>query len=180
MFLDRDGVLVEDVDYVRSLADLRVLPGAGRAVARLKRAGLKVVVVSNQSGVGRGYFSLRTLQRINRRLLDLLGKDGGRVDALYYCPHLPPAKGAKGCACRKPATGMIERARRRWGLRLGECFLVGDSTTDVRTARNAGCRAVLVGTGKGGRDGRYKAKPDARCKDVSGAAAWILRRLGKW
>ncbi|MBI5882908.1 MAG: D-glycero-beta-D-manno-heptose 1,7-bisphosphate 7-phosphatase [Elusimicrobia bacterium] len=179
VFLDRDGVLVEDVDYVRSVRQLEVLPGAAEAVRRLGKAGLKVVVVSNQSGVGRGYFSRRTLQRIHAELKARLARAGARLDAIYCCPHLPPGQGVKPCGCRKPGTGLVEKAARRWGLELPECFFVGDSTTDLQTARNAGCAPVLVRTGKGGRDGRYKARPEAVCKDVLEAAKWILRRLGK-
>jgi D-glycero-D-manno-heptose 1,7-bisphosphate phosphatase len=177
VFLDRDGVLVEDADYVRSVRQLAVLPGAAEAVRRLRKAGLKAVVISNQSGVGRGYFSRRTLQRIHAELKARLARAGARLDAIYYCPHLPPGKGVKACGCRKPETGMVMKAARRWGLELSECFFVGDSTTDLQAARNAGCRPVLVRTGKGGRDGRYKARPDAACKDVLGAAEWILREL---
>ncbi|MBI5211554.1 MAG: D-glycero-beta-D-manno-heptose 1,7-bisphosphate 7-phosphatase [Elusimicrobia bacterium] len=175
VFLDRDGVIVEDVHYVRSIEAMRVLPGAAEAIHRLNKAGLKVVVVSNQSGVGRGYLSLRTLANMHRALRARLAARGAKLDAIYFCPHAPAKKGEAGCGCRKPATAMVERAVRRWGLSLADSFLVGDSTTDIQTARNAGCRAVLVRTGKGGRDGRYKAKPDAVCRDIGRAAAWILR-----
>ncbi|MBI5624992.1 MAG: HAD family hydrolase [Elusimicrobia bacterium] len=174
VFLDRDGVLIEDVDYVRSMRQVHVVPGAPEAVARLNKAGLRVVVVSNQSGVARGYFSLRTLQRINAALKRRLREAGARLDGLYYCPHLPPAKGRKPCGCRKPGTGLVERARRRWGIDLSRSFFVGDSTTDLQTARNAGCKAVLVRTGKAGKDGRYRVRPDAACPDLPKAVDWIL------
>ncbi|MBI4678714.1 MAG: HAD family hydrolase [Elusimicrobia bacterium] len=179
VFLDRDGVLVEDTDYVHRVRALRVLPGAAEAVRRLNKAGLKVVVVSNQSGVGRGFFSLRTLQRINRALKERLDRGGARLDALYYCPHPPAGKGGKGCACRKPRTALIERAAKRFGIELGGCYMVGDSTTDLVTARNAGCVGILVRTGKGGRDGRFKAKPHVVCRDLLEAVEWILRNLSK-
>jgi histidinol-phosphate phosphatase family protein len=179
VFLDRDGVLIEDTDYVRSVRQLKVLPGVGKAVARLNRAGLKVIVVSNQSGVGRGYFSLRTLQRINAELRRRLKEDGAKLDALYYCPHLPPGRGVRPCGCRKPEIGLVEKARARFDLDLSASFFIGDSTTDVQTAKNAGCVPVLVRTGKGGRDARFRARPEKACPDLAAAVDWILGRLSR-
>jgi histidinol-phosphate phosphatase family protein len=173
VFLDRDGVIIEDVDYLRELRDIRVIPGAPRAMRELRAAGFKVIVVSNQSGVARGYLSLAQLGRIHRELKKRLAKAGAKWDALYFSPH---AAGSRH-PWRKPGTGMLRAASRRFGLDLAGSFLVGDKTSDVQTARNAGCAAVLVRTGKGGRDGEYpRAKPDRKAKDLAAAARWILSR----
>lgn len=172
VFLDRDGVLIREVDYLRRAEQLRLMPGAARAVARLRRAGFKIIVVTNQSGVARGYLSRETLEAIHALMERRLLVRGARLDGLYYCPHHP----RRGCPCRKPRTGMIKAAARRFGLNLKASYLVGDTTADVRTARNAGCRAILVRTGKGGRDGLYKDAPDAACGNLAAAAAWILGR----
>jgi D-glycero-D-manno-heptose 1,7-bisphosphate phosphatase len=172
VFLDRDGVINEEVDYLSRCEQLRVLPGAPMAIRRLRGAGFKVIVVTNQSGVGRGYFSLNRLRQIHALLRRRLAERGAGLDALYFCPHLP----GDACACRKPALGMLERARKRFSLDFKASYFVGDSTTDVKTARAAGCGAVLVRTGKGGRDGRFGVEPDRVCRDLAAAADWILRR----
>jgi len=177
-FLDRDGVVIAEVDYLRRPEQVRLLPGAARAIVRLRRAGFKVVVATNQSGVARGYLSQVALHEIHGLMRRLLAVRGARLDALYFCPHLPREAGGRRCPCRKPALGMLRRARRRFGLDLKRSYFVGDSTTDVLTARRAGCRAVLVRTGKGGRDGVYRARPHKVCRDLAAAAKWILRQEG--
>lgn len=172
VFLDRDGVLIHDAHYLTDPARLKMLPGAARAVKRLRAAGFKAIVISNQSGVGRGLLSLTRLAAIHRRLHRELRARGTRLDALYFCPHAP----GTGCPCRKPKTLMIRRAARRFKLDLKACFFVGDTTTDIRAAQNAGMPGVLVRTGKGGKDRRYAARPAVRAGDLAAAAAWILSR----
>ncbi|MBI5242241.1 MAG: HAD family hydrolase [Elusimicrobia bacterium] len=171
VFIDRDGALIREARYLRRPEQLRLYAGAAGAVARLRAAGFKVVVVTNQSGVGRGYLTRRRLEEIHRLLRRRLKSGGARIDGLFYCPHLPSDR----CPCRKPRIGMLEKAARRLGLDLARCYLVGDKTADVQTARNAGCVGVLVRTGYGGRDGAYRARPHAVRRDLAAAAAWILR-----
>jgi histidinol-phosphate phosphatase family protein len=172
VFLDRDGVLVREVDYLRELSQLEVLPGVPAALKSLRRAGFKVVVATNQSGVARGYFSAARLRAIHRELKRRLARFGAEWDALYVSPHHPDSRHP----WRKPGVGMLKAAARRFRLDLKKSYFVGDTTTDVQTARNAGCAAVLVRTGKGGRDGRYRAAPDKTCRDLAAAARWILSR----
>lgn len=172
VFLDRDGVLIHDAHYLTDPKRLKMIPGAARAVRRLRAAGFKAIVVSNQSGVGRGLLSLTRLHAIHRRLRRKLKAGGARLDALYFCPHVPEAH----CACRKPKTLLIRRAARRFKLDLKVSWLVGDTTTDMRAAENAGMPGLLVRTGKGGRDGRYAVRPHACVKDLAAAAAYILAR----
>jgi len=173
VFLDRDGVIVREVDYLREIGQLEVLRGVPAALKTLRAAGLKVVVVTNQSGVARGYFSLAQLGRIHRALKARLARAGAKWDALYFSAHAPASRHP----WRKPGVGMLEAAARRFGLDLKSSYLVGDTTTDVKTARNAGCVAVLVRTGKAGRDGKHPGvEPDKTCRDLPAAARWILAR----
>jgi histidinol-phosphate phosphatase family protein len=172
VFIDRDGVLIHEVRYLRRPEQLRLHAGAAGAVARLRAAGFKVVLLTNQSGVGRGYLTRRRLDEIHRLMRRRLRRGGALLDGLYVCPHAPSER----CRCRKPRTGMIDKAARRFGLDLGRCYLIGDKTADMQTARNAGCAGVLVRTGYGGRDGAYRAKPRAVRRDVAAAAGWILER----
>jgi D-glycero-D-manno-heptose 1,7-bisphosphate phosphatase len=176
VFLDRDGVVIEEVNYLSRPDQLRLIPGSARAIARLRRAGFKVVIITNQSGVGRGYLTLKTLREVHRLLAQKLAEHGAKYDALYFCPHLPAKTGKKGCACRKPKLGMIKKAQKRFRLDLSRGFFVGDTTTDVLTAKRAGCTAVLVRTGKAGRDKVHSARPHKTCKDLAAAADWIIRQ----
>ena len=173
MFLDRDGVLVRDAHYLRDPAQLEVLPGVPRALKSLRAAGFKLVVVTNQSGVARGYFSLATLGKIHRELKRRLARSGAKWDALYFSPHGPDS----AHPWRKPGVGMLKAAQKRFRLDLKTSYFVGDTTTDVQTARNAGCAPILVRTGQAGRDGKHPgAKPDKICRDLAAAARWILSR----
>ncbi|HVG97543.1 MAG TPA: D-glycero-beta-D-manno-heptose 1,7-bisphosphate 7-phosphatase [Chloroflexota bacterium] len=147
VFLDRDGVINENLAgrYVEDWATFRFLPGAVEAVAALKRAGYPVVVVTNQAGIAHGRFSADALEEIHRQMADALRAGGGGVDAVLHCPHHPQA----GCDCRKPQPGMLRRAAERLDLDLARSVLVGDHLTDLQAARAAGCRAILVLTGRG-------------------------------
>jgi histidinol-phosphate phosphatase family protein len=172
VFLDRDGVVIEEVNYLNRPEQLKLIAGAARAIARLRAAGFKVVVITNQSGVGRGFLTRQTLRDVHKLLAKKLKQGGAKLDALFFCPHLP----AKGCACRKPGLGMLKKAQKRFRLDLASSYFVGDTTTDTLTARRAGCTAVLVRTGKAGRDGKYRAKPHKVCRDLAAAVRWIIER----
>ena len=173
VFLDRDGVLVREMDYLRDPSQLDVLPGVPQALKSLREAGFRLIVVTNQSGVARGYFSLAMLGKIHRELKRRLATKGAKWDALYFSPHAADS----AHPWRKPGIGMLKAGKKRFRLDLASCYFVGDTTTDVQTARNAGCVPILVRTGKAGRDGKYpKAKPDKVCRDLASAARWILSR----
>lgn len=147
VFLDRDGVINEnqDGDYVRQWEGFRFLPGAVAAIAALHAAGYPVVVVTNQAGIARGRLSAATLEEIHTRMLATIRAGGGDVVAVLHCPHHPEA----GCECRKPEPGMLRRAAAQLGLDLSRSVLVGDHLTDMQAALTAGCRAILVRTGRG-------------------------------
>ncbi|MEQ1918743.1 MAG: HAD family hydrolase [Elusimicrobiota bacterium] len=169
VFIDRDGVLIRDAEYLGSVTGLSVIKGAPQALKLLRKAGFKIVIVTNQSGVARGYFTLADVRKIHAELKRRLAKAGARWDALYVSPHGPKS----GHPWRKPGTGMLMAAKRKLGLDLKGSYLVGDKTSDIECARRAGCTGVLVRTGKGGRDKEYKAKPAIIRRDLLSAARWI-------
>lgn len=157
LLLDRDGVLNEDrPDSVRTPADLVLLPRAAEALARFNRAGVRVAVVTNQSVVGRGLIDEAALERIHARLRDELGRAGARLDAILYAPDPPDAPGLR----RKPGPGMLEEAIRRFGADPARTVMIGDALRDLEAAAAAGCRRVLVRTGKG-RETQARGLPPA-------------------
>ncbi|MBN9518012.1 D-glycero-beta-D-manno-heptose 1,7-bisphosphate 7-phosphatase [bacterium] len=152
VFLDRDGVLIEDAHYVGSPDRVSLLPGAAEAVAGLNRAGWAVVVVTNQAGVAKGYFTPAAVETVHEFLAEQLAGYGARIDGFYFCPHHPEGEVAAyrvRCACRKPAPGMIRAAAADLGLDPARSWMVGDRATDLEAGAAAGCRTVLVRTGYG-------------------------------
>jgi D-glycero-D-manno-heptose 1,7-bisphosphate phosphatase len=144
--LDRDGVINHDSDaYIKSADEWQPIDGSLEAIALLNHAGYIVVVASNQSGLARGYFDIEALTAMHRKMDDLLAKVGGRIDAVFYCPHGPD----DGCSCRKPKPGMLLEIGQRFNVSLDDLTFIGDTVADVKTARNALARAILVRTGKG-------------------------------
>ena len=174
VFLDRDGTLNRDKGYVYRWADWEWLPGAPEALAGLKEAGYKLVVITNQAGVAKGYYREEAVLELHRQVnLDLAGhRPAAALDAFYHCPHHPDYSGP--CSCRKPAPGLIIRAAAEHGLDLARSFLVGDKLSDAAAGRAAGCRALLVLTGHG-RFEAAGAPPDlAVAEDLAAAARLIL------
>ena len=173
VFLDRDGTLNRDKGYVHLWADWEWLPGAPEALAGLKEAGFKLVVVTNQAGVAKGHYTSEAVRELHVRAnLDLAGRVPAALDAFYFCPHHPHYSGP--CSCRKPAPGLITRAAAEHGLDLGRSFLVGDKLSDTAAGRAAGCRSILVLTGHG-RAEAAGAPPDlAVAGDLAEAARLII------
>jgi len=150
VFLDRDGVLIEDTGYPDDPDTIALLPGVGEGLRTLQSAGWRLVVVSNQSGVARGMFTVERLHAIHLRLRELLAQEGVVLDALYFCPHHPQGIAepfVADCDHRKPQPGMLRSAAAELGLDLTACWLIGDRESDVQAAHRAGCRAVLLGAG---------------------------------
>ena len=144
--LDRDGVINHDSDaYIKSTEEWVPIDGSLEAIARLNHSGFTVVIASNQSGLARGYFDIETLSAIHRKMDDLLTKIGGRVDAIFYCPHGPD----DACVCRKPKPGMLLEIGQRFNVSLKEVVFIGDSVADIKAACSASAKAMLVRTGKG-------------------------------
>jgi len=147
VFLDRDGTLVEDSGFLHRPEDVRLLPGAGGAVARLNAGGYLVVVVTNQSGIARGLYDVAAYETVQRRLAELLAGAGARLDGAWYCPHHPDHTGP--CACRKPGVRLFEDAAGALGIDLRRSWFVGDRIGDVLPAGALGGRGILVATGEG-------------------------------
>jgi histidinol-phosphate phosphatase family protein len=143
--LDRDGTIVIEKVYLSKPDQVELVPGAAAGLKHLREIGLDLVVVTNQSGIGRGLFDRSCLDRIHQRMTDLLAAEGAQIDAIYYCPHLPE----DGCTCRKPRPGLIERATGELGLSPVPSFVIGDKPCDVDLGREIGAPSILVRTGYG-------------------------------
>lgn len=158
IFLDRDGVIIENVDsYVRSWEDVQLLPGSLDALARLKFSPYKIVLVTNQSAVGRGIIQSSTAVEINNRLVRIIEDAGGRIDGVYMCPHAPE----DGCNCRKPRPGLLLQAASQLEIDLGRSILVGDALTDIQAGQTAGIQKnILVLTGRGRKQSELPAARD--------------------
>ena len=170
VLLDRDGTIIRDKDYCGDLDELELLPGAAEALRMLSAAGYLLVIVSNQSGVALGYFDEVAMVACDVRLGTMLQDEGVFIAASYYCVH----SDEDGCDCRKPAPAMALMAAKDLSVTLRECYVIGDKTSDIGMAANAGCRSVLVKTGYAGSDGRCDAKPDFVAEDLLDAARCIL------
>ena len=174
IFLDRDGVINENrPDYVKSLAEFVFLPGALEALRRLAGVGMPIVVVSNQSAIHRGLVSHATVDAITQAMQRQVEMAGGRIDAVFYCPHRPD----EGCTCRKPKTGLFHQAARRLDLQLAGSYVVGDALSDIQAALSIGAHPLLVLTGRGREqvallDGTLR-DPVPIFDDLSAAARWI-------
>ncbi len=175
VFLDRDGVINADSpDYIKSWGEFRFLPGSLDAIRRLTEGGFAVIVITNQSAVGRGMISEETLRDIHRRMRKAITESGGEITDIFYCPHRPDEE----CGCRKPKPGMIMEAARRYDIDLSAAWMIGDSAKDIECGRNAGCgRTILVETGTGINAKRIleskNIMPDHIARNLSDAADHI-------
>ena len=176
VFLDRDGTInMDSADYIRSRADFTFIPGSLEAIRDLTDNGYTVIVITNQSALAREFISREELDAIHEEMCRTVASAGGNISDIFLCPHLPN----EGCACRKPATGMIDQARQKYNIELADSIMVGDSTKDVACGRNAGCgRTVLVKSGLNA-DVETELKRNSISVDyVAGnlrqAADWIL------
>ena len=162
VFLDRDGTIVHDRGYLENPEGIELMPHAGEALTKLKQHGYLLVLVTNQSGVGRGYFREDAVESQHRRLRQLLHSEGVELDLIRFCPHAPDA----ACDCRKPQAGLILEAAETLGVDLHRSFMVGDKLSDIEAGRRAGCRTVLI-------DGTSDL-PDYVAKNMRDAADWIV------
>jgi len=187
VFLDRDGTINEEVGYVNHLDRFYLLPRSAKAIRLLNEHHYKTVVVTNQSGVARGYFPESLVEAVHKKMADLLEREGAHLDGIYYCPHHPhegepPYR--QRCRCRKPATGLVEEAVRMLDLDLRGSYVVGDRGMDMEFAQAVGVMGVLVLTGYGRgeweylRD-RWKVKPAYVAEDLYDAAQWIVEQDAK-
>ena len=179
IFLDRDGTINEEVGYLSSLAQLMLYPQAARAIKMINVSGMKSIVVTNQSGVARGYFTAALVADVHMKIQSLLASHQAHLDAFYYCPHHPEGQGIyrQECNCRKPEPGMLLTAAQDMGIDLGRSYLIGDTRKDMQAGLKAGAKAVLVRTG-------YGREAEAECSDIGlnyvaddilAAVIWIMQ-----
>jgi D-glycero-D-manno-heptose 1,7-bisphosphate phosphatase len=152
IFLDRDGVIIEEVNYLSHPDQVKLIPGSAKAIQTLNTLGIPVIIVSNQAGVAKGYFPITQIPLVHARLIELLAQENARADAIYYCPHHSegtiPEYSFK-CQCRKPEPGMLLEAEKNHQLDLSASWIIGDKASDVEAGINAGCKNILVRTGYG-------------------------------
>lgn len=174
IFIDRDGTInVERTDYVKSLDEFELLPGAIEALSRLRDLTVPIILVTNQSAIGRGFTSAARVDAIHAALTARIEDAGGRLDAVYVCPHHPEAR----CNCRKPKPGMLLAAAARFGLHLRHSVFIGDSVTDLGVAKAVGCTPILVRTGLHAQEVTELAKVDSSVilvNDLTDAVSWLL------
>jgi histidinol-phosphate phosphatase family protein len=180
VFLDRDGTINEEVGYLSNLDQLSIIPEAFEAVRLMNRRRLQVIVITNQSGVGRGYFDETVVEGIHDHLRAAFLAEGAVIDEFYYCPHHPTeGRGVYliSCSCRKPEPGMLIRAAAERNIDLLHSYMIGDTPKDVLAGKRAGCKGVLVETGYGRDADTTKIRPDYTAKDILDATRWILEDM---
>jgi len=171
VILDRDGTIIEERPYLSDPQAVTLLPNAARGLRALQQEGFRLIVASNQSGVGHGYFGPDAVEGVNQRVRALLDREGVALDGFYFCPHHP----AVGCTCRKPCTGLLEQAARQVGALPWETFVIGDKECDIEMGRRAGATTVLVRTGWGREsENAGTVPPDYIVDDLLAAARIIL------
>jgi D-glycero-D-manno-heptose 1,7-bisphosphate phosphatase len=181
VILDRDGTINADSDeYIKSPQEWQPLPGALEAIARMNHAGWHAVIASNQSGLGRGLFDVASLNAMHAKMHKMLSAQGGRIDAVFYCPHTPD----EGCRCRKPQPGLFEQIGDRFGIEMKGVPVVGDSVRDLQAGVAAGCEPHLVLTGKGAALRGQPLPPDFPPgtqvhEDLAAFADWLITRQAK-
>lgn len=174
VFIDRDGTINVDVDFLDDPKDFRIYPTVANGIKLLNKNGFKIIIVSNQSGVGRGYFSEAIVEKIHETMKYELAKKGAKIDAIYYCPHHPEV----GCDCRKPKTGLLDRAVLDLDIDIKHSYLIGDRMRDIEAGHKMGCKTILIPENKDKivkEIAKSSIKPDYICDNFHLGAMWILR-----
>lgn len=184
VFLDRDGTINEEVGYVNHIDRFKLLPRVSEAIRLLNQNGIKVIVITNQSGVARGYFPESLILEVHQKMEELLRKKGAYVDAIYYCPHhpregVPPYR--QVCNCRKPETGLINKAVETFDIDCRRSYMIGDRGVDIEFGHKIGAKSILVLTGYGKGEWEYnrdqwREKPDYVAADLYEAVEWIIKQ----
>jgi len=179
VFLDRDGTVNTEVDYLNSIKDLRLIRNTAKAIRFLNQNKIKVIIVTNQSGISRGLFSIDDLDNMHNELKRRLRRKGAYIDAIYYCPHHPDDE----CSCRKPKKGMFKLAAKDFDLKLNKCYIIGDKLTDIKAAHNIFAKGILVKTGYGGTEVNRIEKegitPEHIADDLYDAVKWIIKNISR-
>ena len=177
VFLDRDGTINEEVEYLDSLDRLHVFPEAFEAVRLINQSGLKTIVITNQSGIGRGFFDEAFVGRVHEEMRSLFLKEGAVIDSFYYCPHHPTegmGQYRQVCSCRKPEPGLLIKAAEDLGIDLSRSYMIGDRTKDVEVGQRTGAKGILVQTGYGKVADMGSIHPDYIAQDILAAVKWLL------
>ncbi len=184
VFLDRDGTINEEVGYVNHIERFKLLSRVGEAIRLLNQHGIKAIVITNQSGVARGYFPESLILKVHQKMKDLLKNEGAYLDGIYYCPHHPDVGEPpyrQRCGCRKPETGLIDIVLRELNIDCSKSYAIGDRGADMEFGRRTGAKTILVLTGYGKGEWEYlgdqwKSKPDYVAQDLFEAVQWILKQ----
>jgi histidinol-phosphate phosphatase family protein len=184
IFLDRDGVINEEVDQLCKVEDLKIYDFAAKAIKKINEIGNLAIIISNQPMIAKGFMTENDLNEIHKKLETELGKKGAKIDAFYYCPH-HPEKGFRGeipelkinCNCRKPKIGLFLKAKKDFNINLKNSYMIGDQTSDILAGKRAGCKTILVKTGYGGKDKIFSAKPDFVAENLLEAVNNILCKI---
>jgi D-glycero-D-manno-heptose 1,7-bisphosphate phosphatase len=183
VFLDRDGTIIEDTGYIGEIERVRFLPGVREAIQSLNGGGFKVIVVTNQAGVARGYFTEESVQKVNTFIGESLAREKALIDGFYYCPHHIEGiveEYRRDCYCRKPNPGMLEKAAHDFGIDLPRSFLIGDKESDIEAGNRAGCRTILIaGREHAGNELNDAATPDYIAPGLYEAVSWLVKAYPK-
>ncbi|RME54273.1 D-glycero-beta-D-manno-heptose 1,7-bisphosphate 7-phosphatase [Candidatus Woesearchaeota archaeon] len=172
IFLDRDGVINKEVQFVARPEEFHLLPNTIEALKLLNKTDYKLIIITNQSGMGYGYYTEENYNAVTDKMLKLFAEEGIRIDDIFYCPH----RYEEECNCRKPNTGMLKKAKAKYDIDFSQSWLIGDKTSDIKAGENIGAKTILVLTGAGGKDSRYDIKPDYVAADLLEAAYFILEK----
>lgn len=182
LFLDRDGTINVEKNFIKDPDDLQLIPGAARAIREARDLGLKVIVISNQSGIARGILTEDSVKGVNKRLIELLSEEGATVDAIYFCPH--DADAEHGCTCRKPNSGMFDQAKAEHNVDFNRSIMIGDRLSDIEAGKRIGAKTVLVLTGYGAalRQNLEKIPDDIDCvvPTLYDSLLYIREVVDKW
>jgi len=171
VFFDRDGTILEEVEYLHDPEKIRFLPGALEGMKQFQNMGYRLIILSNQPGIGLGYYTKEDFYRVNRAMFKVFSQYGILIDKIYFCPHTKAEK----CLCRKPEQALIQRAQKELYLDLSQSIMIGDKTSDIETGKRAGMKTILVKTGHKGEDGEYPVNPDYVAENILSAAQWVLQ-----
>lgn len=177
VFVDRDGTIIDETGYLSDPDRARLLPNAAQALRMLNDLGVPVIVISNQSGIARGMYAARDVEKVNSRIRDLLQAEGAFLDQMYYCPHHPDYD--VECDCRKPQPGLLIKGAREFGILLDKSFMIGDKLIDIQAGKAAGTQAIFLRTGDGEKElerarEEIVVTADRICEDLLEAVQWIL------
>lgn len=173
VLLDRDGTIIVEKNYLSNSSEVVLIPRAAKALKELKKLGLGLIVITNQSGIGRNFFDLLTLESIHKKIKDLLNKEGVTLDDIYFCPHIPNDE----CLCRKPKIELVKQASKKHNFDPKQCFVIGDNKGDIELGKNIEAITILVRTGHGKQIEKEDLKFDFVVDDLSGALQVIKKQI---